>query len=98
MKMNWLIASATVLLSAAAQAADAPKIDGPVYATTYIEVAPDAAATALNALREYRKASLQESAKAADIFQENGQPSRFVVTELWSDAQALAGHQKSSAF
>ncbi len=98
MKPRWLIASAVVLLSIAAQAADTPKADGPIYATTYIEVAPESASTALNALREYRKSALQENAKAADIFQENGQPSRFVVSEIWGDAQSFTGHEKSSGF
>jgi quinol monooxygenase YgiN len=96
MKTNWLIASAIVLLSVTAQAADT-KTDGPIYATTYIEVAPESATTALNAVREYRKASLQESAKAADVFQEDGQPGRFVVAEIWEDPQAFANHEKSPA-
>jgi quinol monooxygenase YgiN len=81
----------------AAYAADAPKIEGPLYATTYIEVTPDAAASALGALKTYREASLREGASAADIFQEMGQPSRFVVSEIWKDEPALDAHEKSAS-
>ncbi len=97
MKTGWLIGAAAVLLSIAAEAADTPKGEGLVYVTSYVEVAPQSAATALSALRDYRKSSLQEGAKAADVFQENGQPSRFVVSEIWSDPQAFTGHEKSPA-
>jgi quinol monooxygenase YgiN len=98
MKPVCLIACATMLFSLTAEAADPAKIDGPIYATTYIEVAPGAAATTLNALREYRKTSVQEGAKAADIFQENGQPGRFVVSEIWSDPGTFATHEKAPSF
>ena len=98
MNMKWpIVPAAVLLLSFAAQAADTPASEGEIYATTYIEVTPGSAAAALTALREYRKTSLQESAKAADIFQENGQAGRFVVSEIWSDAQAFANHEKSPA-
>src|SRR5665213_861069 len=98
MKPVWIFASAVILFSMAAQAADTGKTAAPLNAMTYIEVAPDAAGTALNALRDYRRDSLREGAKAADIFQESGQSNRFVVNEIWSDAEALAGHEKSSSF
>ena len=97
MRQGWLVACAGVLLSITAEAADSAKSEGPLYATTYVEVAPESAAMALNALRGYRKASLQEGARAADIFQENGQPSRFVVSEIWSDGGSFASHEKSSS-
>jgi quinol monooxygenase YgiN len=97
MKQIWLTICAGAMLVVAAQAADVPKPEGPIYATTYIEVAPASAASTLDALKDYRKASLGEGAKAADIFQETGQPSRFVVSEIWGDANSFDAHEKSSS-
>ena len=97
MKPIWLTIFAAAMLSVAAEAADAPKPEGPVYATTYIEVAPDAATATLDALKDYRKASLGEGAKAADIFQETGQASRFVVSEIWGDANSFDAHEKATS-
>lgn len=91
------VAAAGLLMAVPAQAAEPPTIVGPVYASTYIEVAPDAASQTLNALKDYRKASLQEGARSADIFQENGQPGRFVVSEIWNGDQALLVHEKSAS-
>jgi len=90
-----LLACGALAVAGAGRAADAPKIEGPLYVTTYIEVAPDAAGSTLAALKAYRNDSLKEGASAADIFQETGQASRFVVSEIWKDQQSLQAHEKS---
>src|SRR6185437_5185356 len=94
--LSWLVLCGA-LAASAGYAADAPKIEGPLYVTTYIEVAPDAAASALAALKAYREGSLKEGATAADIYQETGEPSRFVVDEIWKDQSSEEMHGKAAA-
>src|ERR1700680_2718189 len=95
--LSLLLACAALTVAGGGYAADAPKIEGPLYATTYIEVAPDAAGSTLAALKSYRDASLKEGASTADIFQETGKASRFVVNEIWKDPQSLEAHEKSTS-
>lgn len=73
-------------------------VDGPIYVTTYVEVVPSAIPRALTALKAYRDASRREpGATAVDIFQEEGQSYRFVVSELWQNRAAVAAHANAAA-
>ena len=73
-------------------------VDGPIYVTTYVEVIPSAIARTLTILKAYRDASRKESgASAIDIFQEEGQSFRFVVSELWQNRGAAAAHANAAA-
>jgi quinol monooxygenase YgiN len=94
--LSWLVLCGALAAAGATYAADAPKIEGPLYLTTYIEVAPDAAGSALAALKAYRDGSLKEGATAIDIFQESGQLNRFVVDEIWKDQSSAEMHGKAA--
>ena len=73
-------------------------VEGPIYVTTYVEVVPSAVARALTILKAYRDASRKEpGASAIDIFQEEGQSYRFVVSELWQNRGAIAAHANATA-
>ena len=73
-------------------------VDGPIYVTTYVEVIPSAIARTLTALKAYRDTSRKEAgASAIDIFQEEGQSHRFVVSELWQNRGAIAAHANAAA-
>jgi quinol monooxygenase YgiN len=65
---------------------------------TYVEVVPSATARAIAMLREYRDASRKEpGAMQADIYQEEGQSHRFVLSEIWQNRGAVAAHTKAAA-
>ena len=73
-------------------------VDGPIYVMIYIEVVPTAIPATLAALKEYRAAAAREpSAMQVDIFQEQGQSHRFVVSEIWQNRGAVATHQRAPA-
>jgi quinol monooxygenase YgiN len=73
-------------------------VDGPIYVTTYAEVVPSAIPRAVAALKAYRDASRKEpGANAVDIYQEDGQSHRFVVSELWQNRGAVAAHGNAAA-
>jgi len=84
-----------VALSASAQNQGVAVIDGPTYVMTYVEVVPSATGQAITAMKEYRDASRKEQgANFVDIYQEDGQSYRFVVSEIWQNrgmAQAHSG-------
>lgn len=96
MKPSRLAFGAALMAAGAAFAADAPS--GPLYVTSYVEVAPSATASALAALKSYRDGARKESgARSADLYQEKGWPSRFVVDEIWQDQAAFDAHRKAAA-
>jgi quinol monooxygenase YgiN len=65
---------------------------------SYVEVIPSATARALAILKEYRDASRKEpGAMFADIYQEDGQSHRFVVSEIWQNRGAVDNHAKAAA-
>ena len=73
-------------------------VDGPIYMMTYVEVIPSAVPTTLAALKEYRAAAAREpGAMQVDIFQEQGQSHRFVVSEIWQNRAQVATHQRAAA-
>src|SRR5215471_183768 len=73
-------------------------IDGPTYLMTYVEVIPSANARAIAAMKEYRDASRKEpGAMFADIYQEEGQSHRFVLSEIWQNRSMAAAHTQGAA-
>jgi len=95
--LNRLLAgavfAAATTVAAAAQNQPVPVIDGPTYVMTYVEVVPSATNQALAALKEYRDASRKEQgANFVDIYQEDGQSYRFVVSEVWQNRGAARTH------
>jgi quinol monooxygenase YgiN len=90
-----------VLLAAVvtfASSAQTPlKIDGPVYVATYVEVFPSAVRDAAAILRQYREAVRKEAGNVrAEVVQETGRPTRFVLLSAWSDQNALDAHVKNA--
>lgn len=90
--------AASMIGPAVAQNQQIPVIDGPTYVMTYVEVVPSATASALATLKEYRDAARREpGAMFVDIMQEDGQPYNFVLTEVWRNRGAVAGHAAGAA-
>jgi quinol monooxygenase YgiN len=83
--------------SAAAQNQAVPVIDGPTYVMTYVEVIPSATNQAIATLKDYRDASRKEQgANFVDIYQEDGQSYRFVVSEVWQNRAAAKAHSSAA--
>jgi quinol monooxygenase YgiN len=64
------------------------------YVVSYIEVAPPSARTAaVSVLRALRDTSRKEAGNSGfEVLQRVGQPQRFAILEVWSDAKAQASH------
>jgi quinol monooxygenase YgiN len=73
------------------------KIDGPVYVATYVEVLPNAVRDATTILRQHREAVRKEAGNVrAEVIQETGRPTRFVLLSAWSDQSTLDAHVKNA--
>jgi quinol monooxygenase YgiN len=99
--LHCLVASAAMIAAAtfatAAQNQGVALIDGPTYVMTYVEVIPSATNQTVAALKEYRDASRREQgANFVDIYQEDGQSYRFVVSEVWQNRAAASTHSGSA--
>jgi len=93
-----LVVAFAMTVPAAAQNNAVPVIDGPTYLFNYVEVLPSAAAQALSALKDYRNAARKEAgAIRIDLYQEKGQPQRFVVEEIWQNRSVAKAHGDSAA-
>ena len=89
---------ATVSFAAQAQNNQIPIIDGPTYVMTYVEVIPSAANQAIASLKDYRDATRkEEGAELVDLYEEEGQSHRFVVSEIWRNRGAVRAHGNSVA-
>jgi quinol monooxygenase YgiN len=100
--LSWLVVCASLAAAfvrpAYAQNPQIPVIDGPTYTMTYVEVVPTATPRALAMLKEYRDATRKEpGAMYADVYQENGQSHRFVLSEIWQNRAAVEAHAKGAA-
>jgi quinol monooxygenase YgiN len=74
-----------------------PKIEGPVYVATYVEVLPNAVGDAAAMLRQYRDAVGKEAGNIrAEVVQETGRPTRFLLLSAWSDQSASDASGKSA--
>src|SRR5215469_14437205 len=92
------LAAIMIVPAAAQQNQPIPVIDGPTYVMTYVEVVPSATANALAILKEYRDAARREpGAMFVDIMQEDGRPYNFVLSEIWQNRGAVAGHMAAGA-
>jgi quinol monooxygenase YgiN len=69
-----------------------------VYLATYVEVMPNAVASGVALLKQYRDASSKEDGNLrAKALAEIERPNRFVVVEAWRDKAALEAHGQSAA-
>ena len=90
--------AASITFGAHAQNNQVPVIDGPTYMMTYVEVIPSTTNQAIAALKDYRDASRKEQgANFVDIYQEDGQSYRFVVSEVWQNRGAAKAHADLAA-
>jgi quinol monooxygenase YgiN len=81
-----------------AQNAHAVEAQGAIYVTTFVEVTPGAAGQTATMLKEYREAARKEpGVMVANIYQETGTPSRFVINEVWRDMGTYDTHAKATA-
>jgi quinol monooxygenase YgiN len=71
--------------------------DNAVYLATYIDVMPNAVASAAALLDRYRDAGRNDSGNLRfDVLAEIARPNRFVILETWRDQAALAAHVQSA--
>jgi quinol monooxygenase YgiN len=67
--------------------------DSPVFTVAYVEIMPSARTTAVAAFKQYRDASRKDdSFTRFDLFEQVGQPGRFVIVERWPNAKASEAH------
>ena len=82
-------------VAAAALHAQAPADSG-IYAVAYVDVRPDARATMVAALKQYRDAGRREDGHVRiDAFEQVGRPGHFAVVESWSGQGAFDAHASS---
>jgi quinol monooxygenase YgiN len=90
--IGMFIVAATLVSSAAHAQNNA------AYLATYIEVMPNAVASGIALLKQYRDASAKEDGNLrAEALAEIDRPNRFVVVEAWRDKAALDAHGQSAA-
>jgi quinol monooxygenase YgiN len=94
MRLSHLIFGLAVLALATPRpvyAEDA--VNTSVYAVTYFDVAPPAAAETAALARQYADASRKEAGNAGfEMFAEIGRPNRFAILETWRDKPAYEAH------
>lgn len=91
-----------VFAASAAFAADEgpapPPAAGVVYVVGYVEAISSGVPVALTTLREYRDATRMEPMNlGAQIYREDGQPNRFMITETWSNQATYDAHLKATS-
>jgi quinol monooxygenase YgiN len=86
-------------VAAPSKAGEAPDPNqGPIYVTTYFEVAPANTRAAMAALKDYRDAARKEQGvMSSGLLQEVGAASRFVINEEWQNWAAYDAHLKAGA-
>lgn len=68
-----------------------------VYLVTYVEVMPNAVASATALLQRYRSTSRRDAGNLRfDVLAETARPNRFVILEAWKDQTALDAHVQST--
>ena len=94
---TWLFAAFLSVNAAHAQV-DPPPDRGPLYVVTYVEVAPNAIPATTETLRQYRAMSRREAgATDVQLYQEIGQPNRFLVTETWRQKADYDTHARAAS-
>jgi quinol monooxygenase YgiN len=98
-RFTGLLVLALVMTAAAASdAAAQPGPDARVYAVTYVEVVPTAAADGVALLSRYRDATRRQDGNArCEVAQRIGRPSQLVVLEVWRDRAAFDAHVGQAA-
>jgi len=87
-----LAMASTPMLTAAAQAQDAP-----VYVVSYIEVAPKDGGTAAGLLRQLAANSRKDDGNMRfDILQRAAPSNQFAIVAIWKDQKAYDGHLAAS--
>jgi quinol monooxygenase YgiN len=93
-----LVAAVLAGLSAGATQALAQAQNEALYAVMVLDVSPGAADKGVALLKQYRDAARKEPGnEGADVLQETGWPTRFVVYETWKDRAAYDAADKSAA-
>jgi quinol monooxygenase YgiN len=90
-----LLVFVAAVVTFAASAQTPVKIDGPVYVAAYVEILPNAVRDAVAILRQYREAVRIEAGNVrAELLQETGRPTRFLLLSAWSDQNTLDAYVK----
>jgi quinol monooxygenase YgiN len=93
-----LFATAGMLMALSSHAQKPPVIEGRVYVVTYVEVLPSAANEAAPLLRQYRDATRKDAGNLrAEVAQEAGRATRFVVLSIWADQKAFEAHGNAAS-
>jgi quinol monooxygenase YgiN len=80
---------AAVILAATALPIAHAQQDDPVFAVTYIEVAPASIDTAIRLLRDHARASSTESGNLRyQLLQRTGRPNHFAILDAWASQTA----------
>lgn len=92
------IGVALLLATAASSAARAQAGPDATYGVTNLDVAANAAAQGIAALKQYRDAVRKQAGLLAiEVLQEAGAPNRFFIYETWRDQAAYDASEKSAA-
>jgi quinol monooxygenase YgiN len=79
-------------------AAQTPPPAGPLYIATYVEVVGASVKEGVKLLKQYRDASRKENGNMrAEVAQEVGRSTRFIVMETWKDQAAVDAHGKAAS-
>jgi quinol monooxygenase YgiN len=99
MRLSHLIVGLAALALATARPGHAEDaVNTPVYAVTYFDVAPPAAAETAALARQYAEASRKEAGNVGfEIFAEIGRPNRLAILEAWRDKPAYEAHGATAA-
>ena len=90
---RWIVSSAVIVLATVQPINAEEAVNTPVYAVTYLEVAPPSAAQAASLARQYAEASRKEAGNVAfDMLAEIGRPNRLAILQAWRDKPALDAH------
>src|SRR6266851_3724601 len=94
MRLTYLIVALAALALATLRPVHAEDaVNTSVYAVTYFEVAPPAAAETAALARQYADGSRKEAGNAGfEMFAEIGRPNRFAILEAWRDKPAYEAH------
>jgi quinol monooxygenase YgiN len=94
--LRHLLKLASVFIAAALYAQSAQAEGTAAYLVTYVEVMPNAVASALPLLKKYRDAVFHEDGNLrAEVLQELDRPNRFAIVEAWRDKAALDAHSQT---
>ena len=94
MRLSSLIYGVAAFALATMQPVNAEEaVNTPVYAVTYLDVAPPAAGQAATLARQHAEASHKEAGNAGfEMLAEIGRPNRLAILETWRDKSAYDAH------